>query len=288
MGLLIIVMTTTIILLIREYAFFKGEMDRLLALKEDYNNYTLALKKIILEYERAHENMVASSEFDQKKKPKAPEVNVALLNREAEYLKQSALLFARQHNLETAVRCLYEQDEIKEEFYTQNRKRYRRSTSHVKRLHQRPSFMHKTLQEWQEYAHEIHIVWPIEKDAFWLSSAFGPRKEPNGSWGFHYGIDMAAVRGTPVKAAAQGIVIEAGFASGYGNTIVLAHGKKFRTRYAHLAKVLVTIGDKVQQGELIGKVGDTGNARKRGKDASHLHFEISILGKKVNPLYFLA
>ena len=283
------VMAIIIILLMSEYIFFQREMERLLVIKEDYNNYTLALKKIIIEYERAHEQITANTEFaEQKKKPITAELSFSLLNREAQHLKQSALVFARQHNIESAVRKLYEHDEIKEESRYYDRKKWRSSSNRHNKRVQRQHFMHKTLKEWQEYSHELHCIWPIERDSFWLSSAFGPRKQPNGSWGFHYGIDMAAVRGTPIKAAAPGIVIEASFVAGYGNTIVLAHGKKFRTRYAHLAKILVTIGDKVRQGELIGKVGDTGNARKRGKDASHLHFEISILGKKVNPLYFLA
>jgi murein DD-endopeptidase MepM/ murein hydrolase activator NlpD len=278
----VIVMVGITFLLINEYIFFKKEKERLLILKEDYNNYALALKKMILDYEN-HEQESQDTYSEQKKKPLNEPIS--LLNRETAYLKESALVFARQYKLENDLRRLYEHDETKNQSYHQYRKQWRRSTTQVRKV-QKP-VLKKTFQEWQEYAHEVNLIWPIERDLFWLSSPFGPRKQPNGSWGFHYGIDMAALRGTMVKASAQGIVIEAGFAPGYGNTIVLAHGKKCRTRYAHLAKILVTIGDKVGQGELIGKVGDTGNARKRGKDASHLHFEVSLLGKKVNPLYFL-
>src|SRR3990167_3638743 len=75
---------------------------------------------------------------------------------------------------------------------------------------------------------------PIEKSKFWLSSRFGSRKKPNGKWGFHYGIDMAAQRGTPVKASAAGVVQEAGRASGYGNTVLISHDGVYKTRYAHL------------------------------------------------------
>lgn len=70
--------------------------------------------------------------------------------------------------------------------------------------------------------------WPIAKNKFWLSSLFGPRKKADGSWGFHYAIDLAAVKGTPVKAALSGLVIEAGYSKkGYGRTIVLKHKNRF-------------------------------------------------------------
>lgn len=128
------------------------------------------------------------------------------------------------------------------------------------------------------------FIWPINRDNFWLSSCFGPRKRPNGVWGFHYGIDMAALRGTSVAAAAHGTVIEAGWASGYGNTIVIAHSAMYKTRYAHLDSIVVTQNQHVKQGEKIGTVGDTGFTIKSGTDASHLHFEVYERGKQVNPL----
>ncbi|MCK5633129.1 M23 family metallopeptidase, partial [bacterium] len=135
---------------------------------------------------------------------------------------------------------------------------------------------------------EIDFSWPIKRSEFWISSLFGSRKKPNGIWGFHYGIDMAAMRGTPVKAACPGIIVEARFSSGYGNTIVIAHGRKYRTRYAHLNKILVRVGQKVKQQQLIGKVGRTGLVWKsQGRDPSHLHFEVHAFGKKVNPMKIL-
>ena len=131
------------------------------------------------------------------------------------------------------------------------------------------------------------FTWPIDRSQFWLSSLFGKRKKPNGSWGFHSGIDMAALKGTPVKAAAGGTVIEARYAQGYGNTVVIKHNNKYKTRYAHLDKIIAKKGQKVSRGQLIGKVGDTGFVRKSGKDASHLHFELYAFGKKINPLYLI-
>ncbi len=132
------------------------------------------------------------------------------------------------------------------------------------------------------------LSWPIDRSQFWLSSPFGPRKKPDGSWGFHTGIDMAAVWGTLIKAAADGVVVEAGYAHAYGNRVVIMHASKIKTLYAHLAKIDVNVGDAVKKGDIIGKVGDTGHVRKRGHDASHLHFEVYSAGKRVNPSYFLA
>ena len=136
---------------------------------------------------------------------------------------------------------------------------------------------------------DINLSWPMNRSNFWMSSLFGPRKKPNGSWGFHYGLDMAAMRGTPVHAASSGIVTEARYARGYGNTIVITHNRKYRTRYAHLDKILVKVGQKVKSNQLIGKVGRTGLVwRSRGRDPSHLHFEVHAFGKQINPLKCLA
>ncbi len=134
---------------------------------------------------------------------------------------------------------------------------------------------------------ELEFIWPITKNKFWISSYFGPRKKPNGSWGFHHGIDMASVKGTEIKAAADGTVLEARLATGYGKTILLKHSDKLRTRYAHLDKILVQKGQKIKQREIIGHVGETGLIRKTSEDGSHLHFEVYEQGHKVNPLAFL-
>lgn len=134
----------------------------------------------------------------------------------------------------------------------------------------------------------ISFMLPIEDGKFWVSSFYGPRKKLNGKWGFHYGIDMAAHRGTLVTAVAKGVIEQAIFVSGYGNTVVIKHDEVYKTRYAHLDEILVTDGQQVMQGELIGKVGDTGYTRKRGHDASHLHLELYENGTQINPLSLLS
>ncbi|MBP6869662.1 M23 family metallopeptidase [Candidatus Babeliales bacterium] len=139
----------------------------------------------------------------------------------------------------------------------------------------------------RQITQDFTFNWPLELHHFWLSSLFGARKKANGKPGFHYGVDMAAMRGTPVKAAAAGTVIQAQYVPGYGNNILIQHNKYYRTRYAHLQRIHVTVGQKVAQGQKIGAVGDTGSVRKSGRDGSHLHFEIYHNGSHVNPLRYL-
>lgn len=129
--------------------------------------------------------------------------------------------------------------------------------------------------------------WPIERENFWLSSHFGRRKGPRGVMQFHYGIDMASIKGTPVYAAGAGRVIRAGYESGYGNTILIKHSPLYQTRYAHLDTIAVKKGQIIKQGARIGTVGDTGFTRKSGTNASHLHFEVCKQGRRVNPLSLL-
>ena len=132
------------------------------------------------------------------------------------------------------------------------------------------------------------LSWPLDKDKFWISSFFGRRKMDNGKWGYHFGLDLAALSGTPIKAAANARVLEAGVSPGYGKTILLVHNKNYRTRYAHLSRIKVKRGQHVNRGTVIGLVGATGNVRGNGTDASHLHFEVHYNGKQVNPIYYLA
>lgn len=134
---------------------------------------------------------------------------------------------------------------------------------------------------------DFNFLWPIDLSKFWLSSLYGPRRLSNGKVSFHSAIDMAALRGTPVKAAAPGKVISAQCVTGYGNSIILYHNERYKTRYAHLDTINVQAGEVIKAGQLIGTVGDTGFVRKNGKDASHLHFEIHQDGQRVNPLKFL-
>lgn len=126
------------------------------------------------------------------------------------------------------------------------------------------------------------LAWPIKRDSFWISSYYGRRSRKR----LHKGIDLAALHGTPVYAASDGLVKEARLAGTYGNMILLAHDTIFQTRYAHLHRIYVRPGMRIAQGRLIGRVGRTG--RVTGKNGEHLHFELLAHNRPINPIRFLA
>jgi murein DD-endopeptidase MepM/ murein hydrolase activator NlpD len=106
-----------------------------------------------------------------------------------------------------------------------------------------------------------------------VSSGFGPR------WGTqHEGIDIAAASGTPVRAATDGVVKKASWYGGYGNAVIIDHGGGVKTLYGHNSALTVKPGDRVQAGEVIAKVGSTGDST-----GPHLHFEVQVDGKAINP-----
>lgn len=148
----------------------------------------------------------------------------------------------------------------------------------------------KAYDSWKKLRKHPIFTWPLDPAHFWVSSEFGPRKKTNGAWALHAGVDLAAVRGTPVRASREGTVMKAAYSSGYGNYILIEHSKKYQTRYAHLDKILVKVGQKVCAGDCIGKVGATGFVRKSrwGSSGAHLHFEVYVWGKPKNPFSFLA
>lgn len=116
-----------------------------------------------------------------------------------------------------------------------------------------------------------------------LSSGYGWRKHPvYRKRLFHAGIDLAAPKGTPIKAAKSGKVIYAGRRAGYGNLVIIRHSSGYSTRYGHCSKILVKKGQQVKSGQLIARVGATGVAT-----GNHLHFEIRKNGKTVNPQTYL-
>lgn len=115
------------------------------------------------------------------------------------------------------------------------------------------------------------------------SSGFGPRKAPTkGASTYHKGQDWATPVGTPIYASCGGTVKKAGWGSGYGYVVYIDHPDGRQTRYAHLSKVLVKVGQSVKQGEKIALSGNTGIT-----SGPHLHFEMLINGSQVNPLKYL-
>ncbi len=116
-----------------------------------------------------------------------------------------------------------------------------------------------------------------------ITDGFGRRRDPfTGRRAYHRGLDIAARVGTPVMAPADGVVVFAGHERGYGRVIRLSHGFGYTTVFGHLSKIMVRPGDVVRRGETIGLVGSSGRST-----GPHLHYEVRVDGKAVNPLYYI-
>jgi murein DD-endopeptidase MepM/ murein hydrolase activator NlpD len=300
MGLLFIMM-------VREYCFFKQQAHILCQLQKEYRYYADIFKKKI------NDDLIPQAESREKKKSfdqltfdecgksqstTSSDLMFTLLNRNPSYLKQSLTTYAHQESgdfflghIDTDCFTAYT-EQLLEELETTSKKhsiseKSATDSSFGYSINKKKHSFQTHMRVKNNDVLALTLQWPIEKGCFWLSSFFGPRKKPNGRWGYHQGIDMAALRGTAVKAAASGTIIEAHRTKGYGKTVVISHDKKCKTRYAHLDTILVQAGNHVLRNQIIGRVGDTGLVRKRGKDASHLHFEVYFGNKQINPMYFL-
>ncbi len=116
-----------------------------------------------------------------------------------------------------------------------------------------------------------------------VSSGFGYRVHPiYGSVRLHTGVDLGASTGTPIRAAADGVVVSAGWLGGYGNAVVIDHGGGRATLYAHQSSMSVSRGQEVSKGQVIGRVGCTGACT-----GPHLHYEVRINGNPVDPSHYL-
>ncbi|MCT4607255.1 MAG: M23 family metallopeptidase [Marinisporobacter sp.] len=112
-----------------------------------------------------------------------------------------------------------------------------------------------------------------------ITSKFGYRRSPfTGRSDFHTGLDIANKIGTPVHAAGTGIVTFAGWNSAYGKMIIISHGYGYRSLYAHNSALLVKVGQKVQKGDTISKMGNTGRST-----GPHVHFEVHYNGQQIDP-----
>jgi len=117
----------------------------------------------------------------------------------------------------------------------------------------------------------------------WFSSDFGMRIDPfTGKKSFHEGVDFPAKTGTPIKAAAGGVVVFSAYHPGYGNMVAIDHGNELVSRYAHASRLLVNVGQVVLRGQEIAEIGSTGRST-----GPHLHFEIRHNDIPLNPSRFL-
>ena len=121
------------------------------------------------------------------------------------------------------------------------------------------------------------------KDAFRFTSKFGFRRDPKtGGRRMHSGVDFAAPNGTPLYATADGVVTHAGWGSGYGRLVKIKHDFGIETRYAHMSRMRVKVGQRVSRGDRIGDMGASGRVT-----GVHLHYEVRVGGKAVNPMIYI-
>jgi murein DD-endopeptidase MepM/ murein hydrolase activator NlpD len=133
--------------------------------------------------------------------------------------------------------------------------------------------------DWTLFA-DAPSMWPLEGR---VTSSFGERQDPiNGEGAFHSGIDIAAPIGTPVRAAADGNVMSAMMEAGYGREVTLNHGHDLETVYGHMSALAVVPGERVERGQIIGYVGQSGRST-----GPHLHYEVRVHMVPVNPHKYL-
>ena len=147
-------------------------------------------------------------------------------------------------------------------------------------LESRLSVVQRNVDRRNALANATPSIWPAHG---WLTSTMGRRTDPmTGGADYHPGLDIAGDKGQAVYATADGVVTHAGRQGAYGNLITIDHGFGLETRYGHLSGFQVRQGDRVQRGDLIGRLGSTGRAT-----GTHLHYEVLANGRLLNPLRLL-
>ena len=275
-----IVLTITVglaLLLLWEYRYFKREAQDLALVKDAYYQHVEMLKRSL------NASIASDSEEEQESEKKKKKIVD-----DAGYVTVDFTVDETDDDAVSPFQIISREEDDRLKAIKSSIKKLQ-TPPVVKRKRIPRKVFYKSLKQKTRYEPQRDFVfsWPIDLQNFWLSSLFGPRRRPNGHVEFHHAIDMAACKGTPVKAAASGKVVVAQNLSGYGNCVMLEHNSRYKTRYAHLHRIMVHPGQVVQTGEVIGSVGDTGLVRKSGRDASHLHFEVHQDGRRVNPLGFL-
>ncbi len=139
----------------------------------------------------------------------------------------------------------------------------------------------KKLDTLEQAVISIPSLQPVDNIS--LTSSFGVRSDPfRGTAAMHAGVDIPGPIGTPVYATADGVVRRAERAGAYGNLVEINHGKGIETRYGHLSRIIIGDNVRVKRGQLIGLMGSTGRST-----GSHLHYEVRIDGRPVNPLPYM-
>jgi murein DD-endopeptidase MepM/ murein hydrolase activator NlpD len=151
-------------------------------------------------------------------------------------------------------------------------------------IESKTGYVEKELQAYEVILRErsvIPSIWPVKGT---LESGFGGRRNPFGgsSYEYHEGQDIDAAFGAPVNSAANGTVVFAGWQNGYGQVVYVDHGGGLSTRYGHLSKIEVAIGQTIARGEVLGLVGSSGRST-----GPHLHYEVRMNNEPVDPIEYL-
>jgi murein DD-endopeptidase MepM/ murein hydrolase activator NlpD len=151
-------------------------------------------------------------------------------------------------------------------------------------LNERVTDLRRRLERWQSLqtaVKNLPLIAPLPE--YRITSGYGGRRDPfTGRWSSHNGIDLVQPAGTPIHATGPGTVVLTGWHGGYGWMVEIDHGMGVRTRYAHMQSILAEKGQKIEVGTKIGLVGSSGRS-----SGPHLHYEILIDGKAVDPTNFL-
>jgi murein DD-endopeptidase MepM/ murein hydrolase activator NlpD len=141
----------------------------------------------------------------------------------------------------------------------------------------------KHLNHFRRIAKNMPSIWPVFGGGF-VTSGYGPRSSPfTGRAEFHTGIDVTSMPGTPIKAAADGVVVQSGYFGGYGFMVEIRHKYGYSSVYAHCMRLNTKVGQTVKRGEVISYMGRTGAAT-----GYHVHFEVKLNGQHVNPKPFMS
>jgi murein DD-endopeptidase MepM/ murein hydrolase activator NlpD len=147
-------------------------------------------------------------------------------------------------------------------------------------LESRLNFVRRDVERREALASATPSIWPTHGG---LTGFFGGRSDPfTGEPGYHQGIDISTEKGSPVYATADGVVDSAAYTGDYGNLVVVKHDFGLATRYGHLSKYHVVLGQSVKRGDVLGYVGSTGRST-----GAHLHYEILVNGHLMDPLQLL-
>lgn len=162
------------------------------------------------------------------------------------------------------------------------------SSTDLNSLDQATSLLERELNQIREIVDSRQLklastpsTWPVRG---YISDGFGSRANPFGGGGYesHPGVDIATTFGTAIESTADGVVVFAGAQGGYGNCVMIDHGYGVTTRYGHMSRIDVEVGERVHRGKQIGAVGSTGRST-----GPHCHYEVRLHDRPVNPMNYL-